>query len=65
MGGVAVKSYIHIPDVSRGELAGMEHGQNVLIYHLSPNRGIPVRDVVKIICVLMGKSFGENTLPTK
>src|SRR5439155_21267311 len=34
-GGVAVKSYIHIRDVSRGELAAMEKGRSGQLYHLS------------------------------
>ena len=34
--GMAVKSYIHIRDISRGELAAMEMGNVGTIYHLSP-----------------------------
>lgn len=56
-GGVAVKSYIHIRDVSRGELAAMENGTNGLIYHLSPDESIAVRDVVRTICERMGRDF--------
>ncbi|MCP4351341.1 MAG: NAD-dependent epimerase/dehydratase family protein [Desulfobacterales bacterium] len=60
-GGAAVKSYIHIRDVSRGELAALEQGTNGLIYHLSPDEGIAVKHVVQKICNLMDKSFEENT----
>ena len=60
-GGTAVKSYIHVRDVSRGELAAMEQGRNGYIYHLSPDRGIAVKDMVDIICRLMGRSFMEST----
>lgn len=49
-GGEAVKSYIHIRDVSNGELAAMEHGIPGEIYHLSPDQGIKVKDVVQILC---------------
>jgi len=59
-GGEAIKSYIHIRDVSRGELAAMENGKNGSIYHLSPDNGIAVRDVVKSICKAMGKNFDES-----
>jgi len=59
-GGRAVKSYIHIRDVSRGELAAMERGENGLIYHLSPDKGIAVRDVVRTICDTMGVSFEDQ-----
>ena len=53
-GGVAVKSYIHIRDVSRGELVALEGGHDGEIYHLSPDAGIAVHDVVATICRKMG-----------
>ncbi|MEZ2225967.1 GDP-mannose 4,6-dehydratase [Microcoleus sp.] len=60
-GGHAVKSYIHIRDVSRGELAVMEKGKVGEIYHLSPDRGYAVREVVQTICEAMNRSFAEST----
>lgn len=60
-GGKAVKSYIHIRDVSAGELEILEKGRMGQLYHLSPDEGIAVRDTVGIICDLMGKTFGETT----
>jgi dTDP-glucose 4,6-dehydratase len=60
-GGVAVKSYIHIRDVSRGELSILEHGKIGERYHISPDQGIAVRDVVKRICDLQGVSFEDAT----
>lgn len=60
-GGVAVKSYIHIRDISRGELAAMEGGKSGSIYHLSPDGGVAVRDVVAAICARMGRPFSEVT----
>lgn len=60
-GGVAVKSYIHIRDVSRGELAVMEKGRIGEIYHLSPDQGVAVRDVVQTICKKMGIDFVKAT----
>lgn len=56
-GGHAVKSYIHIRDVSRGELDAMERGDRGEIYHLSPDVGVAVRDVVRTICEIAGKEF--------
>jgi len=61
-GGGAIKSYIHIRDVSRGELAAMERGQPGTIYHLSPDQGHAVRDVVRAICNRMDRSFEESTV---
>jgi dTDP-glucose 4,6-dehydratase len=60
-GGTAVKSYIHIRDVSRGELAILENGAIGNIYNLSPDQGTAVCDVVRTICERMGKSFAEST----
>ncbi len=60
-GGKAVKSYIHIRDVSRGELAILEQGTLGQQYHLSPDQGISVRDMVDLICRRMGKSFAACT----
>ena len=60
-GGVAVKSYIHIRDISRGELTILERGRLGQIYHLSPDRGVAVRDVVRMICERMGQRFEDAT----
>lgn len=59
-GGAAVKSYIHIRDVSRGELAILEKGRIGQIYHLSPDSGVAVRDVVRLICARMGRGFDQS-----
>lgn len=61
-GGVAVKSYIHIRDVSRGELDILLQGEIGRIYHLSPDSGVAVRDVVAQICAALGKSFEASTV---
>lgn len=61
-GGVAVKSYIHIRDVSRGELLAMEQGESGEIYHFSPSDGISVKDVVGMICKQMNTPFEEATV---
>lgn len=58
-GGAAVKSYIHIRDVSAGELAVLEGGEIGERYHISPDAGIAVRDVVGTIAARMGKDFQE------
>lgn len=60
-GGNAVKSYIHVRDVSRGELAIMERGETGEIYHLSPDEGIAVADVVREIAFLLHKNFADVT----
>lgn len=60
-GGQAIKSYIHIRDVSHGELAVLEKGRVGQVYHLSPDRGTTVCEVVQRICWRMGLSFEEAT----
>jgi len=59
-GGEAVKSFIHIRDISRGELMAMEQGAKNSIYHLSPTEGVAVKDVVKKICTLMSIDYEEG-----
>jgi dTDP-glucose 4,6-dehydratase len=58
-GGAAVKSYIHIRDVSRGELAAMLHGNPGDIFHLSPDQGISIKDLVSLISRKMGVPFAD------
>lgn len=60
-GGRAVKSYIHIRDVSRGEKAILETGRVGELYHLSPDQGVEVRQVVRTICDRLGKRFEDAT----
>lgn len=61
-GGKAIKSYIHIRDISRGQLMAMEDGKNGQIYHLSPtDSGISIKDLVGRICDEMGKNFNSCT----
>lgn len=61
-GGKAVKSYIHIRDISRGELLALQKGKIGEIYHLSPARGISVRNTVKLICDKMKVDFAKATI---
>jgi dTDP-glucose 4,6-dehydratase len=58
-GGVAVKSYINVRDVSAGELAALKAGRVGERYHLSPDAGIAVRDVVRTICERLGRRFED------
>ena len=60
-GGKAVKSYIHVRDVSTGELAILRNGRIGERYHLSPDNGIAVCDVVRGIVERLGKKFEDAT----
>ena len=59
-GGRQVRSFIHIRDVSRGELAAMEHGRNGEAYNLAPERGLELRDVVAMVCERAGGDFATT-----
>ena len=60
-GGNAIKSYIHIRDVSRGEFAAMLTGNPGETYHISPDKGHSVKEIVKQICSLLKKDFKKST----
>lgn len=60
-GGAAVKSFIHIRDVSRGEMAILERGRIGEVYHLSTEQGVAVRDLVRLIAQRLGKSLEDVT----
>jgi dTDP-glucose 4,6-dehydratase len=61
-GGNAVKSYIHIRDVSHAELAILERGEIGRTYNVSPSfGGISVRDIVSTIATRMDTRFEEVT----
>ncbi len=64
-GGSQVRSFIHIRDVSRGELAVMESAVPPgTAFNLSPDGGVPLRDVVERLCRLSGSElagFVEDT----
>ena len=61
-GGRAVKSYINIRDVSLGELAVLKYGEIGSLYHLSPDIGIEVREVVSLICKILNVPFAKMTI---
>ena len=60
-GGEAVKSYIHIRDVSRGELAVALTRNALGGWHLSPDEGVSVREVVRRCCAIAGRDFEQAT----
>lgn len=60
-GGRAVKSYIHVRDVSRAELAVLRNGRTGERYHISPDDGVAVRDMVAAIARAMDVDFDAVT----
>jgi len=60
-GGEAIKSFIHIRDVSDGILKAIEKGETGEIYHLSPESGYSVKNIVKMISEKMNLNFDDVT----
>lgn len=56
-GGRQVRSFIHIRDISRGELAIMEGGRSGEAYNLSPDGSVTIRELVERICAARGADF--------
>ena len=61
-GGSAIKSYIHIGDVSHAEHLIMQKGKIGEIYHVSPDRGVSIKEIVEMICDYMGVSFDKAVI---
>ncbi|MFH1711532.1 MAG: GDP-mannose 4,6-dehydratase [Nanoarchaeota archaeon] len=59
-GGTAKKSYLHIKDNCLATLKIMQSDSSGEIYHLSPDSGISIADIVRKICGMLGKSFDES-----
>lgn len=60
-GGTTARSFVHIRDVSRGELAALEAGHVNSIYHLGTGENHQIRDLVRMVCEAMHCSFEEVT----
>lgn len=60
-GGQAIRSFIHIKDVTAATWKAINQGKNGATYHLSPkNEEINIRNLVKLICEMMGHDFEES-----
>lgn len=59
-GGKAAKSYLYVVDNSDGTLKIIQSGDSGKTYHLSPDSGITIENVVRKICNQFGKDFDES-----
>jgi len=65
-GGVAIKSFIHVRDVTEGILKIINLRNPSLLYHFSPDdKGRSIASVVKLVCKKMGYDFKKATKSTK
>lgn len=58
-GGHSVRSFIHINDVSAATLAIARNAPAGECYHLSTDRFISIRDLVAMICEMLGAKFAD------
>lgn len=56
-GGVSTRSFIHMDDVSAATWSIAQHAPIGETYHISTDRIVSIRELVKIICARLGKSF--------
>lgn len=59
-GGDSVRSFIHIRDVADATLRALQKAPAGESYHLSTARTIAIRDLVALICQIMGVSFEDH-----
>ncbi|MEI6035446.1 MAG: GDP-mannose 4,6-dehydratase [Verrucomicrobiae bacterium] len=58
-GGHSVRSFIHLDDVAEATLRVADAGTSGETYHISTSRFVSIRELVQIICEMMGKEFSD------
>ena len=59
-GGISMRSFIHIRDVSSATWALMLGGKPGETYHISTDRFVTIRGLVEQICALLGADFADS-----
>ncbi|MAH03310.1 dTDP-glucose 4,6-dehydratase [Candidatus Pacearchaeota archaeon] len=59
-GGKAIKSYLHVQDDCAGILKILEDINHGEVYHLSPDSGISINNLVRKILKKVGKNFEDS-----
>lgn len=59
-GGVSVRSFIHIDDVSTATLAIAQRAKSGETYHLATERFVSIRQLVEMLCLQSGAAFAAN-----
>lgn len=60
-GGHALRFYLHIRDASRAALLILQDGSAGAAYNVSPDVPCSIRDIVAMVCELLGKDFRAST----
>ncbi|MCB1192955.1 MAG: GDP-mannose 4,6-dehydratase [Leptospiraceae bacterium] len=59
-GGHSVRSFIHIKDIASATLKIAEESPIGEVYHISTNRFVSIRDLVKMICEILNVKFEDS-----
>jgi dTDP-glucose 4,6-dehydratase len=59
-GGVSTRSFIHMDDVSSATLEIAQSGNVGQTYHISTDRIISIRELVEMICSMLGQTFADH-----
>ena len=59
-GGVSTRSFIHMDDVSSATLAIAQSGNVGQTYHISTDRIISIRELVEMICLMLGQTVADH-----
>ncbi len=59
-GGVSTRSFIHMDDVSSATLKIAQSGNVGQTFHISTDRVISIRELVEMICAMLGQAFADH-----
>ena len=59
-GGLSTRSFIHMDDVSHATSMIAKDGPVGETYHISTDRIVSIKEIVEIICLMLGKSFEDS-----
>ena len=59
-GGVSTRSFIHMDDVSSATLKIAQSGNVGQTFHISTDRVISIRELVEMICAMLGQTFADH-----
>lgn len=63
-GGLSMRNFIHIDDVSRATIKIIERGINQATYHIAGDKLISIKDLVKTLCIKMNYNYKKLVLST-
>jgi dTDP-glucose 4,6-dehydratase len=62
-GGISVRNFIHIDDVSKATIKIMQQGKKGHVYHIAGDKLISIKNLTKLICEKMSYNFKKLIKP--